>query len=394
MPDSDDTNFLRSSSFHSPFSHKAKDALSKIADDQKKADDLATVLVPILDHLGITPPPAGPSRHIEGPFDRARVMQRARDADEVHGVFSIEGRVELGPGVKSFRCETLSFNDGAHLVISGGRIDNTGDPEADTLIIAAKNLLIRTPNDHATIEFAGTGDLPKPNKARNGTPGDRAQTVGGHGTNGGDGAQGADGTVPGRSIMKQIVLAFDNIETTDPEDPTKEYPRLRIIAEGANGRDGGDGGDGGAGGHGGRGSKSVVAGSLFTVVQCKAGPGKGGNGGNGGDAGNGGHGEDAIQGHNIFLMGTPNGITKASGFLFGTDPGVPGEGGQPGERGARGPKGRRGQVSFPCSDPGSRDGEDGRWGRDGQEGKDGEGGVRGRVYNEYLTQAEFDVMWS
>ena len=330
------------------------------------------------------------SAHQKGHFEKNETMDAVKNADEIHDLLSITGNIHINTG-KVIRCENLTFSDGSHLSIDGG-VSPDISPANNLVVIAAKKVVVRTPTVGAGLSINPGSVEAKPAKPAKAPDGASGGHVGASGTNGTGATDGTNTRSAQPRLMRQFVVVFDEIEVTDPDDPTANYPALVFNSEGINGRDAGDGGDGGHGGQGAQGSSSVVHGLPFP--NCAAGPGPGGNGGDGGRAGNGGASDDGAQGGNLILMSTVQGINKMLGFEFLAPHGKPGRGGSPGAPGNFGWHGAEGNASWPCTHAG-RDGRKGLRGRDGLRGAHGsEDGHRGRIYYEILSQAEFDSLWA
>lgn len=326
--------------------------------------------------------------HQKGHFEKAETMDAVRNATETHDLLSISGTESIDES-QNVRCDNLTFLDGARLEMTGGVSAGTS-PEENLVVLAARKIVVRTPTSGAGLDVLPGPADPTPGKKQKAANGRNGTGVGGHGTNGGHGENGESAQPDRPRLMRQVVIAFDDIEVTDPEDPTQNYPALTFTCNGQDGKSGGDGGDGGHGGNGTKGSSSSTRG--FPPA-CLSGPGRGGNGGDGGRAGHGGSGEDPIQGANLILMSTRRGIEKMLAFEYLANHGQPGKGGNPGKPGNFGWHGAEGNANWPCTHAG-RDGVKGMSGQRGRPGADGaEDGHEGKIYIEILSQDEFDSMW-
>ena len=331
------------------------------------------------------------SGHQKGHFEKTETMDAVRNATEVHDLLAIEGSQSI-TGHRVIRCENLTLQDGATLTIEGG-VSEGIDPTKNLVIVAAKKLLVRTPTSGAGVTILAGEKEPKPTKPAKAKDGANGSGVGADGEHGQLGKNGASSVPDQPRIMRQVVLCFDDIEVTAPNDPTATYPALTFVSDGRDGRDGGDGGDGGHGGNGTQGSSSVTKAHILVDLHCAAGPGPGGDGGDGGRAGHGGSAEDGVQGANLILMSTRTGIQKMIGFEFHARPGSPGVGGNPGRPGNLGWHGAEGNVNWPCTHAG-RDGTKGLTGARGRPGANGaDNEHRGRIYYSILSQGEFDSLW-
>lgn len=327
-----------------------------------------------------------PPDHLQYTWSKNEVLDLARNTPDEFDVLSVTDDRVLDARINVIRCDELVFQSTGNLILNGGIVDPAIGTSTDTVVIAAKRLLLRSPIDSAVISVSPNKDpAGVRNAAQRGRNGRSGGEPGGHGLRG---ANGQNGSFQGRDASKNIFLIFNDIEITIPSDPTAAYPPLRVEADGLSGIKGQKGGKGGNGGNGGKGKTS-----WGDWLQCVRGPGRGGNGGAAGNGGSGSDGQIGNQGHNVYLLSTQPAVEKMIGFGFtlrGGPSGVGGRGGAPGRPGNGGPEGN---LVGSCRRAG-RHGAPGTSGSFGANGRSTHAGPNGKIYIEPISLAEFEGIWT
>ena len=309
--------------------------------------------------------------------DGSALVRSLRQA-EVHDVFNVTDRVELGKGESVVKANLVTFSEGGTLhfmnveapfwaiVADELRIHGSGD--ATTGIVRNADYVLERA-DRGTIGRHGVGE--SRSRDDHGRPGEK-------GGDGGDGEAGHSRNLPCLFVIARHVAFPDG---TGPQEFTLHLPGIR----------GGDGGNGGPGGNGAHGQAGNHGDDHW--LKCRNEPGDGGRGGDGGTGGDGGRGGRGGNGGSVVFVGDQDDGRLFLSAQLRQEPGEPGSPGKPGSGGKRGEGGDDGSRNGVCQRNAS-EGPPGNRGKTGNTGESGERGNRGRSQVVSVGETQLDDIMS